>query len=247
MTDRGQRRGQGAGRSVSPDGIKLAADRARALELTPVSRETLARLDALVALLLEWQSRINLVASSTLESLWTRHISDSLQLLSLAPDARSWVDLGSGAGFPGLVIACALAEKPGSMVHLVESQGKKANFLREAARVTQAPAEIHGMRVEDFVKKSTACPQIVTARAFAPLEPLLRMAYPLLKTGACGLFPKGQNVDAELTQAAKYWKIQSTLVPSRTDPKARIVVVRTIEYAHKLRENVPSTRTRGEG
>src|SRR5260221_11329632 len=117
----------------------LVADKAAALALTPVSRETEARLDRYVALLLEWQARTNLVAPSTLPNLWTRHISDSLQLLSLGPSAKVWLDLGSGGGLPGVVLACALAETPGSIVHLVERIAKKAAFLREAIRVTASP------------------------------------------------------------------------------------------------------------
>ena len=113
---------------------ELAEDRARALELTPVSRETSERLDRFVDLLLDWQRRVNLIAPSTEPVLWTRHIADSLQLLALAPEARVWADLGTGAGFPGLVIACALADSPGALVHLVESNSKKIAFLREAAR-----------------------------------------------------------------------------------------------------------------
>src|ERR1700685_1362074 len=126
--------------ALSPE---LAADRSRALALTPVSRETLDRLDRFVAILLEWQQRMNLIAPSTEPILWTRHIADSLQLLALAPNARRWADLGSGAGFPGLVLACALADTPGAEVHLVESKIKKATFLREAAQVTGAPAIVH--------------------------------------------------------------------------------------------------------
>ena len=117
----------------------LASDKAAALALTPVSRETEARLDRYVDLLVEWQAKTNLVAPSTLPNLWTRHIADSLQLLSLAPSAKIWVDLGSGGGFPGVVLACALAETPGANVHLVERNAKKAAFLREALRVTGAP------------------------------------------------------------------------------------------------------------
>ena len=115
----------------------LAADRARALVLTDVSRETTARLDRFVELLLTWQRTTNLIAPSTVPRLWTRHIADSLQLLDLAPDARVWVDLGSGAGFPGLAIACALTGRPGAVVHLVESNAKKAAFLREAPSTAQ--------------------------------------------------------------------------------------------------------------
>src|SRR5207302_5558028 len=117
----------------------LPSDRAAALALTPVSRETEARLDRYVELLLAWQAKTNLVAPSTLPNLWTRHISDSLQLLTLAPSAKAWMDLGSGGGFPGVVLACALAETPGASVHLVERNAKKAAFLREALRVTSSP------------------------------------------------------------------------------------------------------------
>ncbi len=211
--------------SRSPD---LSADRARALALTPVSRETFDRLDRFADLLLTWQQRINLIAPSTIPKLWTRHIADSLQLLALAPGAKVWADLGSGAGFPGLVLACALAETPGARVHLVESNSKKAAFLREAARVTGAPVEIHAVRIVDFVDNRRDSVEVVTARALAPLVELLAQAYPLLTTGAVALFPKGQDVDAELTEAAKCWNIQASLVPSLTDAKARIVKVASI-------------------
>jgi len=207
----------------------LATDRARALTLTPVSRETAARLDRFAAVLQDWQQRMNLIAPSTESTLWTRHIADSLQLLALAPLARTWIDLGSGAGFPGLVIACALADVPDAQVHLVESNGKKAAFLREAARVTGVPATIHAVRIADFAKSFAQPADIITARALAPLCDLLAAVYPLLKKGAKGLFPKGQDVGTELTEAAKCWNVQASLAPSRTDPKARIVVLQHAE------------------
>jgi 16S rRNA (guanine527-N7)-methyltransferase len=213
--------------SVAPAAI--AQDRARALALVPVSRETAARLDRFVSLLLDWQRRINLIAPSTQPTLWTRHVADSLQLLALAPAARIWADLGSGAGFPGLAVACALAETHGARVYLVESNAKKAAFLREASREVGAPAVVEGMRLEDFIKRPPERIEVVTARALAPLPKLLAVAHPLLIRGAIGLFPKGQGVEAELTEAAKCWKIQATLAVSRTDPKARIVVVRGLE------------------
>jgi 16S rRNA (guanine527-N7)-methyltransferase len=206
----------------------LADDRAKALALTPVSRETTARLDRYVELLLEWQRRQNLIAPSTEPILWTRHIADSLQLIPLAPEARIWVDLGSGAGFPGLALACALADLPGTQpvqVHLIESNGKKAAFLRETARVIGLPVTVHGERIANFVLHAPDRIDAVTARALAPLSKLLVEASPLLKKGALGLFPKGQDVEAELTTASKCWSIQATLVPSRTDPRSRIVVV----------------------
>jgi 16S rRNA (guanine527-N7)-methyltransferase len=210
----------------SPD---LTADRDRALALTPVSRETMARLDRFVAELLAWQQRMNLIAPSTEATVWTRHIADSLQLLSLAPQAKIWADLGSGAGFPGLVLACALADVPGARVHLIESNGKKAAFLREAAKVAGAAAVIHQIRIVDFVDNRPEPIEIVTARALAPLAELLGAAYPLLRTGAEGLFPKGQHVEAELTEATKCWNLQVSLVPSRTDPSGRIVRVTSIK------------------
>jgi 16S rRNA (guanine527-N7)-methyltransferase len=216
-------------RTPRTEPAELVDDRARALELVPVSRETIARLDRFVALLLDWQRRVNLIAPSTEPVLWTRHIADSLQLLSLAPHARIWADLGSGAGFPGLVIACALAETPDARVHLVESNAKKAAFLREAVRVVGVPAVVCGERIENFVKSVPEGVEVVTARALAPLSDLLAAVYPLLIRGAVGLFPKGQAVDAELTDAAKCWRIQASLVPSRTDRKARIVIVRGLE------------------
>jgi 16S rRNA (guanine527-N7)-methyltransferase len=207
----------------------LAQDRERALALTPVSRETAARLDRFVALVLDWQRRVNLIAPSTEPVLWTRHIADSLQLLPLAPDARIWADFGSGAGFPGLVIACALAETPGARVYLVESNTRKATFLSEAARVADAPAVVRAEPVQEFVRAPPEAIEIVTARALAPLSGLLTMASPLLISGTTGLFPKGQAVGAELTAAAKCWRVETTLVPSLTDPNSRIVVVRGLQ------------------
>jgi len=213
------RRGQGA-----PD---LSADRARALALTPVSRETLARLDRFVELLLRWQSKTNLVADSTLPHLWTRHVADSLQLLDHAPkDARIWVDFGSGGGFPAIPVACVLAERPGAMVHLVESNSKKAAFLREAVRVTGVPAQVHAERLENVGESYGDNVDVVSARALAPLKTLCDQAFPLITRGAVGLFPKGQDVEAELTEAAKYWNIQAVTVPSKTSREGCIVVVR---------------------
>ena len=200
-------------------------DREKALKLVPVPPHVLSRLDRFVELLLQWQKRMNLIAPSTIPEIWTRHVADSLQLVSLAPSARVWADLGSGAGFPGIVVACVFAEEAGARVHLVESNAKKAAFLREAGRVLDIPATIHGARVEDFVKSFHVRVDVVTARALAPLAKLLELAAPLLKTGAKGLFPKGQDVEGELTEAAKYWSIDSKLVPSKTSPQGKIIIV----------------------
>lgn len=207
----------------------MSADRARALALTPVSRETADRLDRFVELLLRWQRAVNLVAPSTLGQVWTRHIADSLQLLPLAPDALRWLDLGSGGGFPGLVIACALADKTGAQVHLVESNKKKAAFLSEAARTLALPALVHPQRIADFASVFSESVDVVTARALAPLPELLGHAEPFMKKGAQGLFLKGEDVDAELTNAAKYWRLETVLIPSVTHARGRIVQVKRAE------------------
>ncbi|QOZ22385.1 16S rRNA (guanine(527)-N(7))-methyltransferase RsmG [Bradyrhizobium sp. CCBAU 51753] len=206
-----------------------ADDKAAALALTPISREIEARLDRYVALLLEWQAKTNLVAPSTLPTLWTRHIADSLQLLSLAPSAKAWVDLGSGGGFPGVVLACALAEVPGARIHLVERIAKKAAFLREAIRVTGAPGTVHLADIGDTVDRIPGPIDCVTARALAPLHQLIGFAEPWVKKGAKALFLKGQDVEAELTEATKYWKIAPELHSSRTGGQGWIVELGSIE------------------
>jgi 16S rRNA (guanine527-N7)-methyltransferase len=214
-------RGQGA--------LDLAADKARALQLTPVSRETEKRLNMFVETLLLWQQRMNLVASSTLPHIWTRHVADSLQLVDLAPQARVWVDFGAGGGFPGIPIACALVDKSEALVHLIESVGKKTTFLREAVRITGVSAKIHQQRAEKFGESFHETVHVVTARALAPLKILCDQAFPLIARGAVGIFPKGQDVDAELTEAAKYWSIEAEKVPSKTSPEGRIVIIRSLQ------------------
>jgi 16S rRNA (guanine527-N7)-methyltransferase len=208
----------------------LAADRERALALTPVSRETLALLDRFVELLLATQSHTNLIGPATVGELWTRHIADSLQLLDLVPTARTWLDIGSGGGFPGVVLACALAERPGASVQLVESQGKKATFLRQVVEALHLPAVVRHRRVEEGALD--VAPDVVTARAVAPLDRLLGYVAPFVKSGAQALLPKGQDVEAELTAAAKYWTIDAELAPSRTNPASRILIVRTLRRRH---------------
>jgi 16S rRNA (guanine527-N7)-methyltransferase len=206
-----------------------ASDKATALALTPVSRETEARLDRYVDLLREWQAKTNLIAPSTLPHLWTRHISDSLQLLALAPKARRWADLGSGGGFPGVVLACALAETAGTMVHLVERNTKKAAFLREALRVTGSRGIVHLADIGEIVDRITGQVDCVTARAVAPLDQLIGYVEPLVRQGAKALFLKGQDVEAELTEATKYWSITPHLHPSLTGGHGWIVELDRIE------------------
>ena len=217
---------------IEQGAFDLVADKARALKLTPVSRETEQRLDQFVETLLLWQQKQNLVAASTLPHIWTRHIADSLQLLPLAPGAKIWADFGSGAGFPGIAIACALAGT-GALVHLIESVGKKAVFLREAVRVTAIEAKVHQIRAEAFAESCAERIDVVTARAVAPLKVLCDQAFPLIAKGAIGLFLKGQDVDAELTEAAKYWTIEARKVPSVTSPGSQIVVVERLAKRRK--------------
>ena len=207
------------------------SDRALALKLTPVSADTLARLDKFAALLTDWQRRINLIAPSTLPNLWTRHIADSFQLLRHAPKAKIWVDLGSGAGFPGIPIACALAQTPDSQVHLIESNGKKAAFLREVLRITAVPAVVHAERIENFGDSFGGKADVVTARALAPLKSLCDQAFPFIAKGAIGLFLKGQDVEAELTEAAKYWTVEAELKPSVTSRDGVIVMISSLKPA----------------
>jgi 16S rRNA (guanine527-N7)-methyltransferase len=212
---------------------KLLSDKAAALVMTPVSRETEARLDRFADLLFDWQATTNLIAPSTLATLWTRHIADSLQLLAIAPAAKIWVDLGSGAGFPGVVLACALAETPGAYVHLVERNAKKAAFLREALRVTDAPGTAHLADIGDVVDRIVEPIDCVTARAVAPLNQLIGLAEPLLRRSAKALFLKGQDVEAELTEATRYWNIQSRLHPSRTGGHGWIVELDRVERRNR--------------
>jgi 16S rRNA (guanine527-N7)-methyltransferase len=225
---------------IQSENLPSAADKAEALALTPARPETVARLDRYVGLLLEWQAKTNLVAPSTLPNLWTRHVSDSLQLLGLAPAAKIWLDLGSGGGFPGVVLACALAETPGANVHLVERNTKKAAFLREAVRITSAAATVHLAGIGDIVDRIGGRVDCVTARALAPLHQLVGFAEPFVSSGAKALFLKGQDVEAELTEATKYWNIQPRLHSSRTGGNGWIVELDRIE-----RRN-PSAITHGD-
>jgi len=200
-------------------------DRRQALTLVPVSRETEADFAVYVALLRKWQAAKNLVGPSTLNAIWTRHLADSAQLFDLGQGALRWADIGSGAGFPGLVIAILGRSTPGFHVDLVESNGRKCAFLREVARQLRLPVTVHAGRIEDVLDRLDPKPQVLTARALAPVADLLRLGGKLLTTGTLGLFPKGQDLEDELTEAAKYWKMQTSTVSSKTDTKGRILVV----------------------
>lgn len=199
-------------------------ERERVLADYAVSRETAAGLDLYVEQLRRWQRVKNLVGPSTLAEVWTRHIADALQLLAIAPDAASWLDLGSGAGIPGLVLAIAGRDRPGFSVELVESNARKCAFLIETGRLCAAPVRVTNARIETVIAERAGV-DIVCARALAPLDQLLAWAAPLLKSGTTGLFLKGREAEAELTRAAQGWKFEADLLPSRTDSEARIVRV----------------------
>jgi 16S rRNA (guanine527-N7)-methyltransferase len=193
-----------------------------------VSRETIERLELLVAELKRWQSIKNLVGPSTLSQVWDRHIADSLQLLDFAPDGARWLDLGSGAGFPGLVVALAGVER-GISVSLVESNDRKCAFLRHVIRVAGIKAIVHAERLERVVPDYAGRADVVSARALAPLVNLLDWTEPLLKAGTTGLFPKGKEVATELTEAEKQWKFTAEILTSRTDSNARILRITSLE------------------
>lgn len=197
-----------------------------------VSRETLAKFELYANLLKRWQNAVNLVAPSTLGDVWHRHFADSAQLLALAPpEARRWLDLGSGGGFPGLVLALLLDERGGARVTLVESDTRKAAFLREVARQTGAPVDILSIRIEELpTHASLQTVDVVTARALAPLPRLLELAAPVFGADTVGLFLKGREAAAEVAaaQAAGSSAFAITLAPSVTDREGRIAVVRRV-------------------
>jgi 16S rRNA (guanine527-N7)-methyltransferase len=202
-------------------------------QATGVSRETLMRLKAYVGLLGEWNERHNLIARSTMPDVWRRHVWDSAQLLPYIPaGANSLADLGSGAGFPGLVLAVLLREPPGLRTVLFESTGKKADFLQAAAATAGVAVEVHNGRIEE------AKPQpfdIITARACAPLTKLFGYAQPFQAKGTVNLFLKGQNVEGELTEARKIWKMKVERHQSVTDSSGTILEIRELAYVRSKR------------
>ncbi len=206
-------------------------DRAKALALVPVSPETEARLAIYVELLGRWRKVTNLISAASFAEVWTRHVADSAQLVSLAPRARRWVDMGSGAGFPGMVIAIQLADAPGARVHCLESDRRKCAFLREVARATGAAAEIHPVRIESIDPATLAPVDAVTARAFAPLPRVLEFAKVWLAQGAVGVFPRGRSAEAQLEIAPAAPDLASEIFASKLDPEAAILRVRSAPKA----------------
>ena len=195
-------------------------------DIIPVSRETLDRLEAYATLLVRWSARINLVGRNTLADLWRRHFLDSAQLWLLLPvDVESVIDLGSGAGFPGLVLA--ILGVPG--LELVEADSRKCAFLREAARITEVDVTIRPCRIQAVPPHPV---DVVTARACAPLERLLGLAEPFLAAKTECLFLKGERVEDELTLARKHWTMTARLCQSRSDPRGVVLRLQQVAREH---------------
>lgn len=171
----------------------------------PVSRETFDRLCNFEESFKRWAGKINLVAPSTLPHLWERHILDSARLATVAPTQKRWVDIGSGGGFPGAVMAVLLAERPGANIDLIESNRKKATFLSVSLAPLGAPAKVHAKRIEDCYDLVES-PEIVTARALAPLPKLLELSHPWLASGSTGLFHKGRDYEREVEESSTLWQ-----------------------------------------
>jgi len=205
---------------------KPIADPEQFAEAFKVPRETIHRLIRYAELLIQRQARANLVSAKTLPHLWDRHFADSAQILRLVPDADIWLDLGAGAGFPGLVIAILQANHANFRVHLVEATAKKCAFLAEVARATSAPVEIHCMRIEELSKTAPSLrPDIVTARALAPLPRLLDLAAPWLRPGVKGLFLKGRDAEKEIESAMRRFDFTCRLHPSMTAEDSFVVEI----------------------
>lgn len=171
----------------------------------PVSRETFVQLERFVESFLRWNAVTNLVASSTIQDIWCRHILDSAQLLKMAPGVVRWVDLGSGGGFPGLVVAILLGNQADARVDLVESNRKKASFLQTMAGTLNLPANVHARRIEEVYGKVPPI-QAVSSRALASLETLLRLSEPWLSGGARGFFHKGRDYRREVEESSHAWR-----------------------------------------
>lgn len=194
-----------------------------------VPRETVEKLELYAALLTRWQKAVNLVSPTTLSDVWHRHFADSAQLARLASSPKSWVDLGSGAGFPGLVIAILMANHDNCSVHLIESNGRKCAFLADVSRQTGVRVQVHEGRIENIVKSGAiGAADVVSSRALAPLDRLLGLAQGFFGSGTSGLFLKGREASAEVDEARAQWRFDHRTIPSRTNADGCIVEVRNL-------------------
>ena len=185
--------------------LPTAQDEQLLQSIAPVSRETMERFQIYVDILVDWQAKTNLVAKSTLGAVWQRHICDSVQCRSIIPKATNWLDIGSGAGFPGLVVAIMEIENPDFKMQLVESNAKKCAFLRKVARETGTNVEVTLGRVESVAKQNVQT-QVVSARALAPIDQLINLTQGWINQGAVGLFPKGRDYLVELEKCRGVWE-----------------------------------------
>ena len=215
--------------SSSPPSALSVSDAASFAAATGASAAQIADLEAFRSLIAEWNEKMNLVGPSAMDAFWGRHAFDSAQLLPLAPEARTWADLGAGAGFPGVVLAILMKGREGARVHLVDSMAKRCRFLAEVVESLALPAEVHNARAESL----SLTVDIVTARACAPMPRLLEFARPYLRKGATGLFLNGQDVEAELAAATISWDFKAELLPSLSDASGRIVRVRRLRHASR--------------
>ncbi|WP_295208792.1 16S rRNA (guanine(527)-N(7))-methyltransferase RsmG [uncultured Brevundimonas sp.] len=195
------------------------------------SSEQIADLEAFRLRLVEANAVMNLVGPDSLPDFWNRHVWDSAQLLDLAPGAKTWADLGAGAGFPGLVLSIMLKGRDGAHVWLIDSLAKRCRFLQEVVDALSLPATVIVGRAE---AQSVTC-DIVTARAVAPMDKLLGYAQPYFQRGAQGLFLKGERAESELIEARKSWHFEAELAPSQSDVRGRIVTIRSLRRARSTR------------
>jgi 16S rRNA (guanine527-N7)-methyltransferase len=209
---------------VAP-GMTNSSDRDAAIDLCPILAGAAAELDVYERLLRQWQPKINLVSNQTLPRLWTRHFADSAQVLQLFPTVTRWADLGSGAGFPGMVLALLLKGRPGAIVHLIESDQRKAAFLRAVSRETAAPAQIHCARIEAALPTLIGEIDAISARALAPLPQLVAWSRKLLLKNVVGVFLKGEDWRSELTGFTSTDNFQFSCFVSRTHSAARVIAV----------------------
>jgi len=192
----------------------------------PISRETFQALELYEAMLREWNQKFNLIGNSTLPEIWTRHFLDSAQIMSYIPEeTQSLADMGSGAGFPGIVLSILGVPE----VHLIESVGKKAVFLYEIVKALDLNVAVHQGRVEDMHNFKA---DIITARALKPLPELIKLANPLMHKGSFGIFLKGKNVLEELTESAQSWTFDFAKSPSISDPSGSVLIIKNLRSKH---------------
>lgn len=193
-----------------------------------VSRETTQQLMVYESLVIKWQAHINLIANATLAALWTRHILDSAQVFALKPQAKKWCDIGSGGGFPGIVIAVFLKGKPECHIDLVESNSKKASFLRTVIAELDLPATVHNCRIED-VYDDIWQPEILTSRALASLDNLLALGKPWLSQKTIGLLQKGRDYEIEIEYANANWTFDLVKHKSEIDQQSVILEIADVQ------------------